>query len=634
MKTTNYTINDNLLDNNIDFELYKNEKNILVQVFSGKNEKDFKNTINFLLEKLPNAICIGSSTDGEINEHKVQTNSIVVSISTFENTLVKSSYIKKGTSFEKGEKLAKDLITANTKLLILFTDGLQMNADVFLKGVSSISKDVVICGGMAADNANFSNTYISCGKEILEYGAVGVSLNSDVLLVKNDYRFNWSSIGVEHKITKVENNRIYEINGIKTIDFYKKYLGENILDNLIENAISFPLLVKRDKILIARGLVKIFDDGSFQYTGNFKLTDTVQFGFGNTETILKDPIIKSLDAYKNTQSFFIYSCMARRRYIPDLIQKENSAFANITNTAGFFTHGEFYTNKKKAELLNQAFTIVALTEDYNHDNKTELVSKKPKNESSNYSKTMQILTHLMDQSSKDYDIQSKNLESEKFTSEILVASQKIFLRHAVHETNTPISVIMSNIELYEMEHGKNYYLSNIEVALKNIFNIYDDLSYLVKKDQVSYPCKNIDVIDYIRSRIDFFRLPALQIGSKFIFHTQEKSLNYNFNETKLQRIIDNNLTNAIKYTAENSNIYITMIREYNQFTIDISSCSQYIQYPKKIFKEYYREESTQQGFGLGLSLVKRICDEENIRIAIDSNEYYTSFKYIFPMEEQ
>ncbi len=634
MKTINYTIKNNLIENTIDFELYKNEENILIQVFSGKDEKYFKNTIDLLVKELPNAVCVGCSTDGEINEDAVETNSIIVSISTFEDTILKSSLVKEGTSFEKGEQLAKNILTDNTKLLILFTDGAEINADAFLKGLSTISKEVIICGGMAADNAKFTNTYISLGNKIAKEGAVGISLNSDVLLVKNDYRFNWSSIGVEHKITKATNNRVYEINEMKTIDFYKKYLGENIINNLLENATSFPLLIKKNDILIARAVIKFFDDGSFQYTGNLKVGDTVQFGFGNTEVILKDPIIPLEKDYSNTESFFIYSCMARRRYIPDLIYKENASYSNIANTSGFFTYAEFYSNNGQNELLNQTFTVVSLSEKTTINKKIKVSTKNENMSSTNYSKTMQTLTHLIEQSSKDYDIQSKNLEAEKINSEILVASQKIFLRHAVHETNTPISVIMSNIELYEMEHGKNNYLSNIEVALKNIFNIYDDLSYLVKKDQVSYPAKDIDIIDYIRSRIDFFSLPALQIGSKFVFQTKLKSLNYNFNETKLQRIIDNNLTNAIKYTAENSNIYITITEEVSEYTLNISSCSQYIQYPKKIFKEYYREESTKQGFGLGLSLVKRICDEENIRIAIESNEYFTSFKYIFPRENK
>ena len=54
-----------------------------------------------------------------------------------------------------------------------------------------------------------------------------------------------------------------------------------------------------------------------------------------------------------------------------------------------------------------------------------------------------------------------------------------------------------------------------------------------------------------------------------------------------------------------------------------------IQEPKKIFEEYYREEKSKDGFGLGLNLVKRICKEEDVTIDVRSNIEKTSFEYIF-----
>lgn len=634
MKSYNYKIINEPIEEIIDFRKFKKEKNILIQIFCGQDKLSLENTTNEILKELPQAVCLGSSTDGEIYNHQVLTKSIVITISVFEETLIKAASSNLDSSFDNGAKLAKELITNNTKLLILFTNSLNTNGEDFLKGVESINKTIMVCGGMASDNGGFTNTFVSINQDYLDNGAVGVSLNSDILEVQNDYRFNWSSIGVEHLITKADENRIYEISGLKTMDFYKKYLGEEIEKTLPESATSFPLLVKRKNELLARALMKIHKDGSFQYTGNIKDGDKIKFGFGNAEMILKYPIIPNEKDYSNAESFFIYSCMARRRYVPDLICTENEAYANITNTSGFFTYGEFFHKNNKNKLLNQSMTVVALSENSKKEKDIDVIKRIESSKSSKYAKTIQTLTHLIEQSSKDYDEQSNNLEIEKINSQMLLTSQKIFLRHAVHETNTPISVIMSNIELFEMEYGKNPYLSTIEVALKNIFNIYDDLSYLVKKDQVVYPTKDIDLVDYIRSRIEFFEQSAQQIGSQIKFFSDKDSLFFNFNETKLQRIIDNNLTNAIKYTEENSDIYITLKQEFDAYALVISSCSQYIQYPEKIFKEYYREESTKKGFGLGLSLVKRICDEENIKISIDSNEYFTSFRYLFRMEKQ
>lgn len=633
MKTYNYSLNNEPINDIINFDLFKNEETVLIQVFCGQNEERFQETIDSLNSYLPNSFCIGASSDGEICEEKVLTQSIIISISVFKNTLIKEAFDVEEDSFKRGSNLANKLITKNTQALIIFVDAMNTNAEFFLKGAQSINPNIIIAGAIAADNAQFKNTYVSCNNKLFSNAAVGISLNSDILSVNNDFRFNCSSIGIEHTITKAQDNRVYEINNMRTVDFFEKYLGKEILSSFLQNAITFPILLKKDESYIARTAMKVFEDGSLQFTGNIKNGEKIKFGFGNSEMILKNPIINYNKDYKDSESFFIYSCMARRRYVGDFINKENQKYSEIANTSGFFSYGEFYHSKDKTELLNQCFTMISLSESKEQEVKNlNLVHKNSKCEPSNHTKTMQTFTHLIEQSSKDYDEQSKHLEIEKFNSQMLLTSQKIFLRHVVHETNTPISVIMSNIELYEMQYGKNEYLSTIEVALKNIFNIYDDLSYLVKKDKISYPKRDIEFIDYIRSRIDFFNLSANQLGSNIVFNSSFKNLTFNFNETKLQRIIDNNLTNAIKYTQENSNIYISLEKQRNDYILSVSSCSEYIQYPEKVFKEYYREESTKEGFGLGLSLVKRICDEENIGINIQSNEYYTSFNYIFKME--
>lgn len=634
MKSYNFKIKDESIEDIIDFSKFENEKNILVQVFNGQDRISYEKCISLITEKLPQSICIGSTSNSEILEDKIHNASIVISISVFEKTIIKGCFSNEENCLDRGSEIANKLLNEDTKLLLVFSNVKDINEDKFLKAIQIINPKVIVAGGIASSNNYCNSSIVSYGNKTFENAVVAVALDSKDLIVKNDHRLGWSSIGVEHNITKAIENRVYEVNGIKVSEFYKKYLGDDILDSLPKEGVSFPLLIKRNSHLVARTLMRINKDESFQYCGKIKEGDKVKFGFGNPEMILKHPIIPEDKDYSNVESFFIYSCLSRKNFIPDLIHLENSAYSNIANTCGFFTQGEFFHFNKRNELLNQTMTVVALSENTSHENRPTIQAP-VKHKSNEYTKTIQKLTHLVEQSSKDYDEQSLKLEMEKINSQMLLTSQKIFLRHAVHETNTPISVIMSNIELFEMEFGKNQYLSTIEVALKNIFNIYDDLSYLVKKDQVVYPKKNIDFIDFIRSRIEFFESSANQIGSKFVFFSDKPSLDINFNESKLQRIIDNNLTNAIKYTEENSNIYITVKKEKlnkEEYVLIISSCSQYIQYPEKVFKEYYREESTKEGFGLGLSLVKRICDEENIGISIESNEYFTSFRYVFNME--
>ncbi|AXX88170.1 FIST N-terminal domain-containing protein [Malaciobacter marinus] len=630
MKTYNFSIDNQNINNIINFSKFKIYENILVQIFCGDSKLQYYT--NEILKNLPNAKCIGATTDGEIIENKVTTNNTIISISIFEDTSIKTNYSTIKDSFKNGQDLARKLISEDTKLLITFTDGTITNAEEFLKGIESINNKVIICGGMAGDNSEFIQTYISCNEKIFKRGSVAVALNSKILKVYNDYRFNWSTIGVGHTIDKVKDNRVYSISGMKPTDFYAKYLGHEVAKELPSTGIEFPLIIENGSLKTARAVLKKHEDKSLSFSGNFKEGDIVKLGFGNAEMIMQNPIneLKNLLEEFKPESFFLYSCMARRRFMPNFINVEIEPFSNITSTSGFFTYAEFFHNKGHNELLNQTLTIIALSENINNE---KIKIKETDNKSdTKYARTIKALAHLIEQSSQDYDVQTKKLHKQKAYSNRLLASQRQFLRHAIHETNTPLSVIMGNIELYEMINGKNEYISNIEVAMKNISSIYDDLSFLIKKDQLVYNKIQIDLVDYIRSRIDFFSQVALQVKSNFILNTNQETMPIFFSESKLQRIIDNNLTNAIKYTYENENIYIDLKNEDNNYILSISSHSCVIQDPKKIFEEYYREEKTKKGLGLGLNLVKKVCQEENIQIDVISDKNNTCFTYTFKGE--
>lgn len=231
-------------------------------------------------------------------------------------------------------------------------------------------------------------------------------------------------------------------------------------------------------------------------------------------------------------------------------------------------------------------------------------------------------------------LQLKNsaLEEEQKFSQDLLESHKQFIRYAIHETHTPLSVIMANIELFTMSEGRNRYLAKIEAAVKNIFSIYDDLSYLVKKDQIEYPRKAIDLGEYIGTRLEFFDEVAHFSNLSFEFSKPDFPAWVQFNETKLQRVIDNNLTNAIKYTKSGEIIHVGISCAVDACLFWVESRSQKIHDAQKIFQAYYRERKKTDGFGLGLSLVKSICDEEGVTIAIESNDESTRFEYRFIKE--
>lgn len=226
---------------------------------------------------------------------------------------------------------------------------------------------------------------------------------------------------------------------------------------------------------------------------------------------------------------------------------------------------------------------------------------------------------------------NENLEREKIFSQDLLKAQKEFLRYTVHETNTPLSVILTSIELYLMNNPKDRQLSKIEAAAKNIFSIYDDLSYLVKKDQVEYPKIVINLKNYITGRIDFFTEVANFSRIKFNNIETSQDLHIYFNETKLQRIIDNTITNAIKYTQPDNEVHVSLNQVGTSAEFTMGSKSKIIKDTDKVFDAYYREEENIDGFGLGLRLVKSICAQEDVDIKVSSNDDLTTFSYKFAL---
>jgi len=619
----------------IDFSAYRDYPYIAVQIFSGESAAKMQKIAETIESALPQAHIIGTTTDGEIIGSEISVLDTVVALSIFDKTEISSGYVDGEDSFANGAALARMLVQENTKLLILFSDGTSCNGETFLQGVSSVAPDVKVAGGMAGDNGKFVQTYILEGSKLLSRGAVGLALHSDELRVCSHFSFNWSPIGIEHVITKVDENRIYTIDDMSAVDFYARYLGEEVAEALPATGIEFPLIMHKHEHMVARAAIARNDDDSLSFAGNMQEGDRVRLGFGNAEMIMRD----SLDAFNrdfrnSIETFFIYSCMARRRYMPEFIELEISPYARSAETVGFFTYGEFYHCGNSCELLNQTLTVVALSEapvqEYIVPQQRE---EKLPSRQHEYIKTIRALTNLIEQSTRDYEVQARKLEKQMRYSEELLSAQRLFLRHAVHESNTPLSAMMSNIELFELEFGENIYMKNIEAALKNLCGIYADLGYLVRKDEVHYPKQQIDLVDYLRSRIEFFEIVARQVDLQFRFSTDRMRHPIFFNETKLQRIVDNNITNAIKYTYEGETIDINLEEREDGICFEISSRSIRIEEPSKIFDAYYREIYNREGLGIGLNLVSKICEEEGVEIMLESTEERTRFGYLFQRAE-
>ena len=204
-----------------------------------------------------------------------------------------------------------------------------------------------------------------------------------------------------------------------------------------------------------------------------------------------------------------------------------------------------------------------------------------------------------------------------------------FIKDSMHEINTPLSIINLNVDLFANRYGDNKYLQRIKSASKTLATIYDDMDYLIKQGRVEHKIQSIDIDEFIQNRVDYFQEIA-NLKNININTSLTPNIKYNFSKTKLQRIIDNTISNAIKYSHDRSNIEIKLYIKDKKMIFEVLDYGVGIANVDKIFSRYYRENEAKGGFGIGLNIVKDIIDEEGIALEVKSTlGEGTTFKYTF-----
>ena len=203
-----------------------------------------------------------------------------------------------------------------------------------------------------------------------------------------------------------------------------------------------------------------------------------------------------------------------------------------------------------------------------------------------------------------------------------------FLKDAMHELKTPIGVARINVDMLQLRLKNDKNILRIKSALKNMTVIYEDLEYYMQQNAVKDEKRDIDFSLFLVKRVEFFN--DLAISKNIILNKNiEENIIINFNEIELYRIIDNNISNAIKYSKDSSYIEISLQKEEQKIKFSVKDEGIGIKDTSKIFERYYRGDKITGGFGIGLSIVKNICLKNNIEIKVESQvNKGTTFIYL------
>lgn len=221
----------------------------------------------------------------------------------------------------------------------------------------------------------------------------------------------------------------------------------------------------------------------------------------------------------------------------------------------------------------------------------------------------------------------KELEKAKLYAEnLLVAREKLMLT-ITHDIKAPAGSIIGYIDLLirlVQDRRQQFYLHNMKSSANHLLDLITSLL-----DYHRLEAGKMDIHPVTFNPHELFE----SIYTSFLPGAEKKQLTLNFEENiprtlnlegdpfRIRQIAENLISNALKFTSQGS-ITIQVDYEQNRFTfrVEDTGCGMSIQEQQRVFQAFTRLQSAQgqEGFGLGLSITKKLIELLNGEITIES----------------
>ncbi|WP_270535622.1 ATP-binding protein [Phocaeicola massiliensis] len=201
-----------------------------------------------------------------------------------------------------------------------------------------------------------------------------------------------------------------------------------------------------------------------------------------------------------------------------------------------------------------------------------------------------------------------------------------FLANMSHEIRTPLNAIIgfSNIlASTEEEQEKQEYINIIESNNTLLLQLISDILDLSKIEAgtLEFSYSNIDLNDMIKEVENITKCRMEGSGVQLIAETPLSSCFIRTEKNRLMQVINNFLTNAIKFTQKGSITFGYEIRDKMlYFHVTDTGCGIPANKKDSIFGRFVKLNSFAQGTGLGLSICRTIIEHMNGTIGVESEE--------------
>jgi len=195
-----------------------------------------------------------------------------------------------------------------------------------------------------------------------------------------------------------------------------------------------------------------------------------------------------------------------------------------------------------------------------------------------------------------------------------------FIQDTTHELNTPISTILTNIEMietFEKCQGANEELKRIEIASRTLSRIYDDLTYLNLNHHYHRKEVTLNMGMLIEERLVYFKgmaeVKGLHVKQEINAHVM-----LTIDRNDALRLVDNLLSNAIKYNKPGGTLRVVL--DMHMLTISDTGIGIREKDMKTILHRFKRANKSEGGFGIGLDIVNQVVKNYGFKLEINSKE--------------
>ncbi|GIO99733.1 two-component sensor histidine kinase [Paenibacillus lautus] len=215
-------------------------------------------------------------------------------------------------------------------------------------------------------------------------------------------------------------------------------------------------------------------------------------------------------------------------------------------------------------------------------------------------------------------------------------TRKEFISGVSHELKTPLSVIQSCLAIMKdgvASHKRDYYFKAMEDEVKRMDLLIVDMLELAKYESGTYTMD-----------MDSFYIDAVieRVCSKLATDIEAKQLHLDMslkpvevlaNERRIEQVVVNFLSNAIRYTPEQESILVSIIEDGDTVKVCIENKGARIQDEQleKIWDRFYRGEPSRKrstgGTGLGLSISKKILEMHGVPYGVTNTPYGVLFYF-------